>query len=1162
MAKRTVFEANPKAAHTGRHTKRQRTENQYERDSPATGGAVLAETEVTSARQLQKDLVFDQSSAPSFRTGLGVIKRFLDSILYSADQDSLPRKRAILREYLDTQKAQGKSEKDTTLLAHFVQAWDYAAETNFEALLAQVTAVLALLFKVFASHNDFIPYGSLLCKTVLQPAVARRLVRSLSAPTQKEQVILPALRLLIEITKFNDGAYARTVYARKDFTLEPKILARNIAAWKSSTAQTALDLQRKPSVRTTSVRYLLAQLKHQDEKAKTEIMSNKDVVRAVLDHLTTDPPFLIAEIFDVLKNHIFLDKAIPRHVKSRILNGRALNHIAALYRYETPKDTVEEGQKTPDVLAHDFLCLVCTSPAYGIMLPTQGFYSHTTEDDDGDALMDDLFDNDLSLDTVDQRPGPVRNLILAEFLQSLRPYANTQHQALVVEIFRACPELVANYFYQKQDFNFEPKLTSTWIGFSAFLYQTIELPVPGFLGASKGYRDQPPPVLNLLRNIIPQPLTQHVLVKCLNSSSELISFFAVRILVVAFQKLQAVLKIIEAARISKRSSSWVATAKRLVGDFSKRCPPMKTVIVAFRQPTFQSGVKREAITRLLRLYYEVTPQVALQEKFDVSVPLCHALTQAEKPTQSAEEKAFGIMELEHWIKMAQYTPSMRWWQKSKTLRHSPFVMLLKLVASSAESELYAGIKTLLVTLVRDYDILQLQTSPDALDALIASLDSSCGSSLSVLEFLDDCVARFVKGPIKYFDDFDTTLQKNQRSTSDAGPFSPLLMTLVEQWPFRGGKPEKGSPAETLAQWLAKILYLFKLIGEDEAALEMVRDSLVDSADAAYKDVLKDSFLWKMGKEKAKEALKLATGVDFSGSERSMTSPAPVQQDEPVHFPVVDLELPPEEDEKHLGLNRWRKKDVQEAMEDGDIGDLILCLCSKHFEIRLQATTSMRQLMASLDRDNPDVQQLYLVLGETLESLAKYVNAPFPYVGGVFAARCVTIIADPSHFLYPKISAFLTKRPEWPVSNLPRRFSKIILLSPPEQDGSYHKEVDWYMDYMLDCLRTAADMEIFRTNNIFERLLSHYVSKSCSIHTKEKIVRLLLRAVAVGGATTLITRCGVVEWVRIMLDQRDHRGKSLKVLVEKLWENCDREKVAGWSSGTMEELIADVGKVVV
>jgi nucleolar pre-ribosomal-associated protein 1 len=277
-------------------------------------------------------------------------------------------------------------------------------------------------------------------------------------------------------------------------------------------------------------------------------------------------------------------------------------------------------------------------------------------------------------------------------------------------------------------------------------------------------------------------------------------------------------------------------------------------------------------------------------------------------------------------------------------------MLLKLVARSAESSLYAGIKVLLIAIVRDHDMVQMQTSPDALDTLIASFSSSCGSSVVVLDFFDDCCARFVKLPIKYTDDLEALREKSLQAASETGPFSPLLMTLVEQWPFKGGKPEKGNPAEPLAQWLSKLLYLLKLVGEDETMLELVRDSLVQSADKAYQDVLKDSFLWKMGKEKAKEALKLATGADFSGSERSTTSSVPPEEvkSTPAKVAPIDLELPPVEDQKHAGLNRWRKKDIEEAMDDGDIGELVLCLCSQHPEIRLQAVTNIRQLMAALD----------------------------------------------------------------------------------------------------------------------------------------------------------------------------------------------------------------------
>jgi hypothetical protein len=65
-------------------------------------------------------------------------------MMNSADQDDVPHKRAILREFLETQKAQSKDAKDTIILPQLMQAWDYATETNFDMLLAQVTAQLAL----------------------------------------------------------------------------------------------------------------------------------------------------------------------------------------------------------------------------------------------------------------------------------------------------------------------------------------------------------------------------------------------------------------------------------------------------------------------------------------------------------------------------------------------------------------------------------------------------------------------------------------------------------------------------------------------------------------------------------------------------------------------------------------------------------------------------------------------------------------------------------------------------------------------------------------------------------------------------------------------------------------------------------------------------------
>lgn len=869
----------------------------------------------------------------------------------------MPRRRAILREYLETQKGKTQDDKHETLLPVLIQAWDWAAESNFDAILAQVTAVLALLFKVLSSHTELTSYGTTLAKTILQPSVARRLVRSTSAASNKENVISPALRLLTELTRFNEGAHARAVYSKKDFTLEPRILGRNIALWKEHKGMSVADMHKKPSVRTTAIRYLLTHLRLQDERAKVEILSNTNVTRAVFDHLSTDPPFIIFEIFDVFTNHVFKDKTVPRQTKSRILNGKTLSRIAGLYNYDLEEGSLTEGHKAPEELAHEFLCLVCTDPAYGVMLPTNGFYSSTHDDEDGD--LDEAADNgnDLGLESTEtfDRLGRVRNIILSEFIQSQRPYANTSHQKLVIEIFKASPELVADYFIKRRDFNYDPNLTSTWIGYSAFLFQTIQLPVPKYFGVKKSYRNQPPPVAAMIQSVLPQPLNQQVLTKCLNHSSDLVQIFAIRVLVVALQKLRSMVQELHEANIFRPSKQWEQASQRLVAEFSRRCPTIRTAFLALKKPGLQS-LKRESITRLLRLYFEVTPQAALQEKFDVSLPLCNALVEVEKPTGSPEETAFRVMELEHWISMARHSPAMRWWQKPKTLPHSPFVTLLKLLVTSKENEMYTGVKSLLSAVLQDQEMLQTKTSPDALDALIASLEPPAGSvpSTDVLDFLDDCCARFIKVPIKYFDDLDAMCAKASQLTADIGPFSPLSMTLVEQWPFKGGESSTGPAAEALAGWLSKLLYLFNLIGEDESVLTLVRDSLIESAGKSYKEALKDAFSWKMYKARAKEALKLATGADFSGSERSSASPVPQAEAEaPAKTgPTVDLELPPQEDEKHSGLIRWRKKEIDEAIEDGDIGELLLCLCSKHQEIRIQAINNVRQLMVTIGVSNP------------------------------------------------------------------------------------------------------------------------------------------------------------------------------------------------------------------
>lgn len=208
----------------------------------------------------------------------------------------------------------------------------------------------------------------------------------------------------------------------------------------------------------------------------------------------------------------------------------------------------------------------------------------------------------------------------------------------------------------------------------------------------------------------------------------------------------------------------------------------------------------------------------------------------------------------------------------------------------------------------------------------------------------------------------------------------------------------------------------------------------------------------------------------------------------------------------------------------------------------------------------DLGAIYLLLGETLESLDASGATPFPYIGGVFAARSVRILADPTHVMFSKINKFLTSAPSWDVDFLLRKLYRSIVGSEPDDDGAYHKEVDWFLDYLIDGLRTPRDMESFRKSNIFEQLLSFYASRSCGGAAKEKIVRLLLRAAAVGGSTTLITRCGLVTWVQMCLEGHDPRHRMLRTLASRLFETCDQGRVTEWSNGTIAETVKSLVKV--
>lgn len=875
--------------------------------------------------------------------GIQSFKVFLDSILYPSEPDSVGAKRTILEDFLKSQ-APRKADKDNLFLSDLMQTWTFASTTSNDNLTSSVTAVLALLLRLLSAHLELLDYGKSLCHAILQYSQLRCVARSLAAPKHKEFVISPALRLLTEVVSFDGGSYARRLYSHREFTFDSQVLARNISA-RSEDRDTS-----RPSVRSNAIKYLLANLRYQNEGAKMDILKSGRITRALFQHVHDDVPSLIREILYVLEKHVVRDKEIARTNKKFLLDDRNLASILGICKRQDQEDQTESQSKSIQDLAFDFLLLVCVTPDLGVYIPQYGWCPSRTNQDTGSGAYIDWNDpaGDLGLDGIEWYESfkdnvPVRNTTLSSFIQILRPYAVETDQRLLLAIFKAAPELVADYFFKKATFSFDPNLTATWIGYASFVFSTIQIPVPNHFGRPHGYAAVPPPVSIAVESILPQPLTQNVLTKCLNQSSELIRFFAVRLLTIAFQKLKDVQEKFRQAS-GGRDDSWQEAEKRLVAEFSQRCPKMKDVIMLFRRIPDSNPMQQEAIARLLSLYYSVIPQTALEQHFDVAVSLTNALQLLDEDKHDDDMLQIRLTTLGHLLQIARFSPNMQWWKKPETLQFSPFTTLLRLAARSPDSSRQT--MRLLETVTNETRILQAQTKTSALVALLASLKDSKDMLVPkpVFDFLDSCLAQFVRRSIKYEDDLEAMILDEAIDHSAATENSPIislsLVTLVEQLPYV--TKASAESLKDVVEWLARFLNYLRQAGEDGVQLAVIRDQMCESITATdCLTVLNDCF--DRSEQLADRASSFVMEQEIS--DQVNLSEGTVAKDFSAYF---EEQRPPQEDKKHPGLNRWAQKDVDDAIENGYASSLVLCLSAADQSIRLQATVGVRKLVAKLD----------------------------------------------------------------------------------------------------------------------------------------------------------------------------------------------------------------------
>lgn len=861
--------------------------------------------------------------------GIIKFKEFLNSIGQAENESDKAESLRVLKAYCDKQISHHGPEEDPVCFPDLIQTWAFGDSNNNEPLLTSVPSVLAIFLKTISRELEFREFGLALCKHLLQKDQLRLFNRGLTATKTKEHLISPCLRLLTEIVSFDGGAVARQLYSRRYITFKrlEVFLTPNKAQLENSE-----DESHKSTLRRNAQRYLLANLRVQHVADKSDIIEQHKITKGFLEYVRKDSRDIVLDIIKAIERDIVQDAVLARKSKSKFFNRANLERLVTLYGYDR-----ESEEPNPDGVSvaneiHRVMMNVCKTAGLGVLLPETGWYPIGTDPEtlplEDDETVELGLDSPIYVDKY-RESVPVRNGSLSHLIQCLRPDVDSLQIELLVTIFKVAPELVADFFTRKTMFTSDPKATPSWMAESALLFSTLQLPVPTNFGWKEKQPALPPPISIVIENILPRPLNQKILTRCLNQNAEIITLFAVRILTVAFSKLKTVLAMFRAEH-AQAQLFWSQAATKLLAEFSRRCPEVKDVITLFRRTAKEDLQQQEAVSELLTCFYEVMPDIALEENFDVSMVLVDALKRLDASDLSADDSELLLSQLQSILRIAQQSASLRWWQQPASMSYSPFTSILKVLVQTSDKNSARRLSTLLRTVLTEENSILLN-SPQSFAALLTSLEDSESDSLHrQLMFFDNCVCRVAKKPVHYLDLIDSL------SADAAGRVSPLVAALTEQWPFVIKSGDATAEA-AVGSWIAKFLGNLKQAKEHQTALKAARDALVEATEGKQTRLL--------FKKALKEAVEADEGEQMD-IDSGPTVPAPSNKPEEVDLDEIFGSLPTE-GTTHNALHRWEREDVEAAVEQGRTAELILCLCSQHEEVRRQAFANIIRFMAKL-----------------------------------------------------------------------------------------------------------------------------------------------------------------------------------------------------------------------
>ncbi|KIW64283.1 hypothetical protein PV04_09229 [Phialophora macrospora] len=1141
----------------------------------------------TSSRQLQQLLHSSpHTPAEEIKSAIDQFTQFLSSISSDVGTPAQPgaSQLKVLKEYCDEQSSTSHDQVD---FPDLLSAWANAGQANTEPVLSAVPTAFTQFFRTVSNHVEFREFGLSLCHSLLKRDQIRIFDRNLSSPRAKEHLITPCLQLLTQIASFDGGALASNVFNRRDF------LYRRLDGILTQTPSNPTRHQ-DVSAHQAGLEFVLANLKYLDPGSKSELITHGKLIYSAIRSLSDADVVTVVSFLNGLSTSILNDNSLGKQMKVRCFNSGVLSMLAKLYDYKIGSEA-GPSLEVRDAL-QQLLLQACTSPN-GNLLPQDGWYPVGTNPEvleQSENMIDLGLDSPFHFDDYTEKV-PVKNSTLSTFLQTLRPENDVLQANLITGIFEAAPELVADYFTKKQKFIVPPGDDPKWRGQFAFLFSVVQLPVPKNCGWHDKLPLAPPPLSIVVESILPRPLDRATLGKCLRMNDDIMTMSAVRLLTVAFVKLEAVLNAF--GKAPPKATLWRQASRKLINLFVERIPPLHDIVTAFQKVDREDEQTRTTVLECVATYLRVLPSLAASSKFDFGPSLTKTIQGFGREDSIVDEDVL-TEQIQHLLQITNISPSTRWFHKGASDDVSLIVQLFQFCVQRPGSLVAKQALPILKAVLHSKGVIGTETR--SFEALVSSLGCTkkWEPALVTYQFLDNCLSRTIQRPVKYLDQ----LEQAQQLLSDSTDLSLVACCVAEQWQYVA-KKEDSKAIKNVAGWIAKFFSALDAAGENYRVMTHFKEDIMKQQckeNETAKAALDKLFEKQRTKPAVLPNLQLHDSEPCGEIQMEDVATSPEET-----APNADLAnaFPPPPPIPHslTGLDRWSKPDFESEIHTGRLASLIRCLISSESEIRIQAFHTLQGVMYAVEESAYEEKtQLYLLLGELCETvkvhnvskLAGNSSSPPASIVAELAIHFLPTIAEPSSPFYRKTNNYLLRGPSWSVTHiLTYWISETFFIAPEIDDADipFHVpqssgrtsgggstrtgtglggtnnaqalEVEHLLDLLLRSLRTEEDMNLFRRAHVFARLFSYYLAPICPRHIRKKILGLVYSATSVtGGSDTLITRTGVREWLAVAKTVRLHSGYGplfgkidedvntwIEALEKEIERTCHGEAIKRWET---------------